>query len=96
LPFTELVVDDDGNNAAAADDDDDEAVTGEALPDELISTCDVVVDADALVVELLLRQIANKSTSFPLVERNFLRMAMPLQISSDQQGPTLSTMEEDV
>jgi len=92
-----LVADDDGNNAAtAADDDDDEAVTGEALPDELISTCDVVVDVDALVVELLLRQIANKSTSFPLVERNFLRMAMPLQISSAQQGPTLSMMEEDV
>jgi len=90
-----LAADDDGDNAAD-DDDDDEAVTGEALPDELISTCDVVVGADALVVELLLRQIANKSTSFPLVERNFLRMAMPLQISSDQQGPTLSTMEEDV
>lgn len=83
MPFTELVVDDDDGNGA----DDEEAV---------ISTCDAVVGADALVVELLLRQIANKSTSFPLVERNFLRMAMPLQISSDQQGPTLSTMEEDV
>lgn len=91
MPFAELVVDDNEDDGI----DDDEAVT-EPLSDELISTCDIVVGADALVVDLLLRQIANKSTSFPLVERNFLRMAMPLQISSDQQGPTLSTIEEDV
>ena len=88
MPLAELVVNDD-------DDDDDEAVTG-AFSDELISTCGIAVGADTAVVELLLRQIANKSTSFPLVERNFLRMEMPLQISSAEQGPTLSTMEEEV